>query len=171
MTSRPSPLIFGRQQSLGQSGSCLASCRACLRGLRLLLVLGGASGVAAGSPRCPSQSHRLCFPGPAWIRQPGTAGCACSSAGEPCGEPSPGVAVGQVMRLGSWEDSFSRGLGIPSCPPFHKAVSDHGLSPFFRVLHQRGERLLIISSPQPAATSEHGHTGRVELPHLPQHSK
>ena len=34
VTSHPSPLIFAHRQSLGQSGSCLASCRACLRGLK-----------------------------------------------------------------------------------------------------------------------------------------
>ena len=35
VTSHPSPLIFGHRQSLGQSGSCLASCRVCLRGLKV----------------------------------------------------------------------------------------------------------------------------------------
>ncbi|XP_029861613.1 uncharacterized protein LOC115337456 [Aquila chrysaetos chrysaetos] len=83
VTSCPLLLVSGHQQSLGQSGSCLGSCRACLRGLegraRFLLVLGGALVAAIGSSQCPSQNHALCFPSPAWFRQLGTAGCACSS--------------------------------------------------------------------------------------------
>lgn len=108
VTSRPSLLVFGHQQSLGQSGSCLASCQECLRGLedraRFLLVLGGALVAAIGSSQCPSQSRALCFPSPAWFGQLGTTGCACSSGGELCG-----AAVGWAMGLGEPGGCPSRG--------------------------------------------------------------
>ena len=162
-------------------GSSLDSCRACLRGLegraRLLPVLGGALGAAVGSSRCPSRSRPLCFPGPAWFRQLGTAGPACSSGGEPCGECAPGVAVGQVMGLEeprAGKVSFSRGLGISSSHPLPALGQGVTLDSLHfaecdthRCSASEREQLVILSAPQPTtAHRQHGHGDRVELPHL-----
>ena len=132
---------------------------------------GGSLGAAVDIPGCPSCSHRLCFPGPACSRQPGTVGCACSSAGEVCWEMSPrcGHGVGKRAR-GAGRVSFLRGLGISSSPP----LSSPGQRVTVASLHlaacdtSEGEQLLVLVPPQPAARSKHGRSGRVELPHLPR---
>ena len=147
--ARPSP---------AQSGSCLDSCRACLRGLegraRLLPVLGGALGAAVGSSRCPSRSHPLCFPGPAWVRQPGTAGRTCDSGGELFGEASP--------RGGRGAGEGARGAG--GCPspgawafllplPLAGTVSDRGASILQSVTPARGSSSSSSALPSPPQRS------------------
>ena len=146
--------------------------------MRLLRALGGALGAAIGSSRCPSRSHPLCFPSPAWFRQPAFTGCAGSSGGELCGEASPWVAVGRAMRLGElltpqpepgpgWRGALEKlgGLGGgPSrgtwafLPPLHSPGQQMTLAFLPFAAHNtrhcgasKREQLLILTAPQPAA--------------------
>jgi len=137
---------------------------------------GGALGAAVSSLECLSRSHRLCFPGPACSRQPGTAGCTCRRAGELCGEKSPCCGCGVVDGAhGAERVSFLRDLGISSSPLLPSAGQRVTVaSPFCSAqqplaapVPSTGSSSSSSGSPQHIIYQNHGHGDRVELPHLP----